>query len=1243
MANERREGTMEDNTMEETNKTVSAPKGVDTVKVIGKMKRKEMQKLRDAKYAVKVEDSSPENQTLEEHDRRHHPDGYKEGDTCKFRENVKTETETDKADVLSPNNPPQTQNQEQPEESREKGEEESEAEKPLKLRVPTEEENPKKGIEVAGEESDLTPEDKEYIEAIKNGDMDKAEKMVREAARAAGYTISAYHGTNTGKFTVFDKNKASPEGDMGAGFYLTSDEDDVSRNYEGGGPDWDNKVARLAERLQDEEDIDDYEEAKKVAEERLKGEKGGAHLIEAYVKMENPAYVDSTMLMEDIGEDLNIDDYDSEDDYNAATEQAISEALEPVIEAVEALGYLGTDDVGSILTEAAYNDGITIPDLKEAMKDVYAEDEEGRLVNSEVIRTIVEALGYDGIIDSTVSEKFKKMDLDYDTTHYIAFSPNQIKSSEAITKDDEGKIIPLSQRFNNKEDDIRYSKTTKPKEEGTDKGFGEEFWGSREGKRIKGYARKYGSAIDEAKQSAQNGYAANFNESGKYKMPLSDGKFSKDFLKRVRGEEVWDKKDRAEAEAAGKLLNNILGNVTIEFSDKPYDGGNSDSRKSIVVDEKTDAEYLEAVNKGDIETAQRMVQEAAAKEYDVDNVQYHMGTLGTLKDKGMSYVIEDNEEGFHIGTLGAATERWSDVINMDDNYEIKAKKEKNGKYKGEFVVNGRVMLSTGAEYDSENDADWETGILLHEALKDESKAKEIIEAGGKKLHKLYVKRGIKMKELPDVAELGEKEWKEYIEEAKKEGYDGIRYKNAVEDVGSESIIIWDSKNIKSADPVTYNDKGNVIPLSERFDANNPDIRYMTSQGKVVGEYDRKNGKITLYPGAKVKDVVHEYAHGLWQFAEQEAKEGRTTLRDKFHKIAKSAPSAVKKAVGEAYKLQGPSVVMEECFTHELARKSEQNQEFAKAIKTASGKSWYKRAWRTIKDTWGGLARKMGYGKADIDKMENMNAHESAEYILKQMAQGKHFGDINPTPDGGGKRKSISGIYTGSEADYDKPSLLKVGTGEGNQVYGWGLYGTNVRGVAEKYAASEEEVERSRSYREYLAKRRDEASDEWERKYFEDELQAAEKAAIHSTIYEQTFFTNRPEGDESHLLKWYSSERPRTLLKKIRSNLTEEQANTFNKMYNKAYRSGPGGSAQAVFNQDIYEMLTDILGSQKDATEFLRDKCDIDGIKYPVDSYSGPIRDGDKEGWNYVSFRDDNIKVDRKWKNGEEVEVNKEEK
>lgn len=41
------------------------------------------------------------------------------------------------------------------------------------------------------------------------------------------------------------------------------------------------------------------------------------------------------------------------------------------------------------------------------------------------------------------------------------------------------------------------------------------------------------------------------------------------------------------------------------------------------------------------------------------------------------------------------------------------------------------------------------------------------------------------------------------------------------------------------------------------------------------------------------------------------------------------------------------------------------------------------------------------------------------------------------------------------------------------------------------------------------------------------------------------------------------------------------------------------------------------------------------MKYPVDSYGGKgVKDGGEAGWNYVSFRDDNIRVDHKWTDGE---------
>ena len=50
--------------------------------------------------------------------------------------------------------------------------------------------------------------------------------------------------------------------------------------------------------------------------------------------------------------------------------------------------------------------------------------------------------------------------------------------------------------------------------------------------------------------------------------------------------------------------------------------------------------------------------------------------------------------------------------------------------------------------------------------------------------------------------------------------------------------------------------------------------------------------------------------------------------------------------------------------------------------------------------------------------------------------------------------SVGRLYTGSAADYEKPSLLKIGTGEGSQVYGWGLYASGERGVANGYAEND---------------------------------------------------------------------------------------------------------------------------------------------------------------------------------------------
>ena len=65
--------------------------------------------------------------------------------------------------------------------------------------------------------------------------------------------------------------------------------------------------------------------------------------------------------------------------------------------------------------------------------------------------------------------------------------------------------------------------------------------------------------------------------------------------------------------------------------------------------------------------------------------------------------------------------------------------------------------------------------------------------------------------------------------AQQTGYDGVVFKNIIDNGGRgayESYIAdyiavaFDSSQVKSADPITYDDEGNIIPLSERFSDDN---------------------------------------------------------------------------------------------------------------------------------------------------------------------------------------------------------------------------------------------------------------------------------------------------------------------------------------------------------------------------------------------------------------------------------------
>lgn len=259
-----------------------------------------------------------------------------------------------------------------------------------------------------------------------------------------GNLLVVYHGTMSGEFTVFDASKANVESDMGAGFYFSSDYADAGSNYENGGQDLAVKIERRAEQIEAEEEID-YEEAKQKATEELAK---GSKLFEVYLDIKNPAYVggnfdEATILFADLAEsDLVMEDFDSEDEYFDAQMQEQDEKLEEVIYKVDNIlsrqGIYGYEDwVGILQENGVFDGGVTLAEMKDILNDnlydVY--DENGNIATNELARAIVEALGYDGIIDNSVVDKWgynsgrtSYMEgIDEETRHYIVFSPNQIK------------------------------------------------------------------------------------------------------------------------------------------------------------------------------------------------------------------------------------------------------------------------------------------------------------------------------------------------------------------------------------------------------------------------------------------------------------------------------------------------------------------------------------------------------------------------------------------------------------------------------------------------------------------------------------------------------------------------------------------------------------------------------------------------------------------------------------------------
>ena len=286
-----------------------------------------------------------------------------------------------------------------------------------------------------------------------------------------------------------------------------------------------------------------------------------------------------------------------------------------------------------------------------------------------------------------------------------------------------------------------------------------------------------------------------------------------------------------------------------------------------------DEDYMAAVERGDTDEAQRMVDEKAEQAGYTDMVYHGTNRCGfTEFDLGKSgsaiFVSYDPElSGTYSRSKNNVREINSPITSVDDlsveevedlaMEKLRSIKDENGN-----ELKARVLFNNDGTYslrtnDGKFGSDWQTRNISFDELKEYVRPlQEKISQSG--TYQLYAKPGNQL-----VIDANGSTWNEIFvdwqsepmntrgiaEYASQNGYDSVRidnvidpgrYSNASEGYGSIGIF-FNQDDVKSADAVTYDDNGKVIPLSERFDMTNPDIRYSIGGEQTAADEAMQNG------------------------------------------------------------------------------------------------------------------------------------------------------------------------------------------------------------------------------------------------------------------------------------------------------------------------------------------------------------------------------------------------------------------
>lgn len=190
----------------------------------------------------------------------------------------------------------------------------------------------------------------------------------------------------------------------------------AASNYHLGGADLANKIEREVERRQSESDTVTKSDDEVRAEVTKEFAAHQGATMPVFLKMENPFIIGGrkeTVLDGDLSDETGpLFDFllalkDEANTHGGDGDQVMIDLYEKAMDGAKA---------SQLFLDAKHSEGL-----------MYAEDDNGNLISTELIRRAVEAAGFDGIIDHTVNEKFgagkkigtKMNGMGPGTTHYV--------------------------------------------------------------------------------------------------------------------------------------------------------------------------------------------------------------------------------------------------------------------------------------------------------------------------------------------------------------------------------------------------------------------------------------------------------------------------------------------------------------------------------------------------------------------------------------------------------------------------------------------------------------------------------------------------------------------------------------------------------------------------------------------------------------------------------------------------------